>query len=210
MRVLTTVILIIIILGLAGLGYTIIYASISEDQARQLFESSGCTGCHNGGIAPDFAGTIEKIKTWASKYNTLDEAVASEAPSFSMFNNVKTWDELMNSMPGITPELTDFFTNIFTQSKTTTTTTTQETTTTTKTTTTTTQQTTTTTETTETTTITTTKTAETSKLPEVEVPNPSQESEPLVKRSFLVGVGLFVIALIALTIAIMIFRRGYT
>ncbi|ABM81219.1 hypothetical protein [Hyperthermus butylicus] len=104
----------VLVLALASIGA----AALSAEEAEKLFQSSGCTGCHNGVVAPDFQGTIAVIREWASKYETLDEAVAAEAPNFKMFNNAKSWDELMSSMPGITPELKDYFARVFEEAKT--------------------------------------------------------------------------------------------
>ncbi len=92
-------------------------AVLSEQEARKEFEAKACTSCHNNNIAPDFDGTVAKLVEWAKKYNTLDEAVAAEAKTFKMFSNAKTWNQLMNMMPGITPELKEFFENIFEQAK---------------------------------------------------------------------------------------------
>jgi cytochrome c551/c552 len=92
-------------------------AALTEQQAEQLFKQKGCTGCHNGGLAPDFKGTIKKIQEWAKKYKSLDEAVAAESKNFKMFQGTKTWKELMAKMPGITPELEQFFAQVFEQAK---------------------------------------------------------------------------------------------
>lgn len=92
-------------------------AALSEQQAEQLFKQKGCTGCHNGGLAPDFKGTIAKMQEWAKKYKSLDEAVAAESKNFKMYQGVKTWKELMSKMPGITPELEQFFAQVFEQAK---------------------------------------------------------------------------------------------
>ncbi len=96
-----------------------IAAALSMEEAKKEFQAKGCTGCHNGALAPGFGGTVKKVQEWAKKYNSLDEAVAAEAKNFKMpqFQNAKTWDELMNAMPGITPELKEFFTQVFEQAK---------------------------------------------------------------------------------------------
>ena len=91
-------------------------AALSTEEARQEFQTK-CASCHNGAVAPDFEGVVAVIEEWASKYASLDEAVATEAPNFNMFNNAKTWDELMSMKPGITPGLKAYFESVFEQAK---------------------------------------------------------------------------------------------
>ncbi|ALL00535.1 hypothetical protein Pyrde_0485 [Pyrodictium delaneyi] len=195
---------------LATVGLVSVAAALTTDEAKQLFQSKGCTGCHNGAMAPDFEGTVAVIKEWASKYASLDEAVAAEAPNFKMFNNAKTWDELMNAMPGITPELKDYFAKVFEEAKSggaapaqeekpTEASTTEA----------------------ETPTTTTTKpvpvqtqqpvkpkpTVTYQKLPQVPVPNPSEEAEPLVQTGLPVGLALYLAAVGVLVIAMAVASR---
>ncbi len=92
-------------------------AALTMQEAEKEFKAKGCTGCHNGALAPDFQGTVKLIEEWAQKYGSLDEAVAAESKNFKMFQGVKTWDELMAKMPGITPELKQFFEQVFEQAK---------------------------------------------------------------------------------------------
>ncbi|RUM47397.1 MAG: hypothetical protein DSY37_02475 [Hyperthermus sp.] len=93
--------------------------ALSESEAQKEFQAKGCVGCHNGQIAPDFKGVIAKLKSWATKYASLDEAVASEASSFSMpqFKTAKNWNDLMSKMPGITDELKKFFEQVYAKAK---------------------------------------------------------------------------------------------
>jgi cytochrome c551/c552 len=92
-------------------------SALTMDEARRLFEQLGCTGCHNNVVAPDFEGTIAKLRSWAAKYASLDEAVASEAKTFKMFQQAKSWDELVKLMPGMTPELKEFFERVFEEAR---------------------------------------------------------------------------------------------
>ena len=92
-------------------------AALTESQAKQEFQAKGCTNCHNGALAPTFEGVIKKLQEWAKKYNSLDEAVKAEAKNFKMFRNAQSWDQLMNMMPGMTPELKQFFEQVFQQAK---------------------------------------------------------------------------------------------
>jgi len=200
MRVSLAIVMLVI---LATVGLVSVAAALTTDEAKQLFRSKGCTSCHNGVMAPDFEGTVALIKEWASKYASLDEAVAAEAPNFKMFSNAKTWDELMNAMPGITPEFKDYFARVFEEAKsggaapaqeekpTEALTTEAETPT------------------------TTTKpvpvqaqqpvkpkpTVTYQKLPQVPVPNPSEEAEPLVQTGLPVGLALYLAAVGVLVIA---------
>lgn len=92
-------------------------AAMTVDQAKQEFQAKGCTSCHNGALAPTFDGVIKKIQEWAKKYNSLDEAVKAESKNFKMFQNAQSWDQLMSEMPGMTPELKQFFEQVFQQAK---------------------------------------------------------------------------------------------
>ncbi len=91
-------------------------AAMSMEQAKKAFEAKGCTGCHNGGLAPTFEGTVKKIQEWAKKYNSLDEAVKAEAKNFKMFQNAQSWDQLMNMM-NVPGGLRKFFEQVFQQAK---------------------------------------------------------------------------------------------
>lgn len=187
-------------------------AALSTEEAKQEFQAK-CVSCHNGAMAPDFEGTVAVIKEWASKYASLDEAVAAEAPNFKMFNNAKTWDQLMSMMPGITPELKAYFESVFNEAKgassgqaaekpaeeAQTATTAAATTTT-----------------------TTSKPAQPlpaqppvkpkprvtyQKLPEVPIPSPSKEAEPLVQTGLPVGLALYLAAVGLLVIAMAVAKR---
>ncbi|NOZ88900.1 MAG: hypothetical protein GXO15_03150 [Crenarchaeota archaeon] len=92
-------------------------AALTMEEAKQLFQQRGCTSCHNGNLAPDFEGTVKKMQEWAQKYGSLDEAVKAEAKNFKMYQNSQSWDQLINAMPGITPELRQFFEQVFEQAK---------------------------------------------------------------------------------------------
>ncbi len=106
------VLAVIALVGAAAAAY-----ALSMQQAEQMFKQHGCTNCHNGGLAPDFQGTVKTIEEWAKKYKSLDAAVAAESKNFKMFKGVKTWNQLMSQMPGITPELKQFFEQVFEQAK---------------------------------------------------------------------------------------------
>jgi len=104
------------------------------EEAARIFEEAGCTQCHNGGMAPDFEGTVQVIATWAQYYDDIDEAVRNE---YRAFGGADSYDEMMQQMkqytPGITEEqfqyLYQFFLEVFeyykSQAQQTTTTTTQ-------------------------------------------------------------------------------------
>ncbi len=192
----------LVLTGVVGLASAT--SGLSEDEARKLFSEAGCTSCHNNVLAPDFDGVIAKLREWALKYESLDEAVATEAANFKMFNNVKSWDELMKSMPGVTPELNNYFIAIFEEAKKSKTAQETQTPTIPKTT----------TKTTPTTVETTPKPAKTTptqtkptstitykKLPEVPIPDPIAESESLVRSGFIVGLALYLAAVGVFVIA---------
>jgi cytochrome c551/c552 len=109
---LAVVVALVALVAVAGVA-----AALTMQEAEKEFKAKGCTGCHNGAMAPDFQGTVKKIEEWAKKYGSLDEAVAAEAKNFKMYSNAKTWDQLISAMPGITPELRQFFEQIFEQAK---------------------------------------------------------------------------------------------
>ena len=132
-----------IALVLATLGpatIIVLQAQATEAEARQVFETVGCINCHNGGQAPDWEGTLGKIRDWASRYGSLDEAVQAE---YTFSGGAASFDELMAQMHQFTPTATDqdiqllseFFRNVFQEAKTATPTPTTTTTTTTPTTT---------------------------------------------------------------------------
>ncbi|KSW11689.1 hypothetical protein CF15_02405 [Pyrodictium occultum] len=183
---------------------------LSDQQAKQEFASKGCSSCHNGGLAPTFEGVVKKIREWASTYPSLDKAVESEAPHFKMFQNAKTWDQLMSMKPGMTPELKAYFEHVFNsargagagQAATTTISTASATSTTA------TASATTTTSTqapAATTTAATTPSYTT--LPSVATPNPSQQSKGLVNTALPIGIAVLVIAIVALAVALLRARR---
>ncbi len=110
----------LLVLGLVvlGLAAATLSAQTSEAEAKQVFENVGCNVCHNGGQAPDWDGTLQKIREWASKYSTLDEAVQAE---YTFSGGAASFDELMVQMHQFTPAatdqdiqlLTDFFKAVF-------------------------------------------------------------------------------------------------
>jgi len=74
------------------------------DEAAAIFQEAGCTQCHNGGMAPDFQGTVEVIASWAQYYDTIDEAVRNE---YRAFGGANSYDEMMQQMRQYTPGITD-------------------------------------------------------------------------------------------------------
>ncbi len=88
------------------------------EEAAQVFEEAGCTQCHNGGMAPDFQGTVDVIAEWAQYYADIDEAVRNE---YTAFGGADSYDEMMQQMKqytkGVTDEqfryLYDFFLQVF-------------------------------------------------------------------------------------------------
>jgi cytochrome c551/c552 len=97
-------------------------AQVSEEKARQIFVSKGCKACHNGKVAPSFDDTVKKIREWASKYSSLDDAVRAE---YKYMGGAKSYDEMMRQMKKFTPQISDqefkllydFFKQVFEQAK---------------------------------------------------------------------------------------------
>lgn len=79
-------------------------AQPSETEAKNAFESLGCTVCHNGRVATTWDGVVNLFKESAGKYASLDEFVAKEiGPRIkaSGFGEPKTWDELFQLMSNL-------------------------------------------------------------------------------------------------------------
>ncbi len=112
----------IALIALVAMSLLLVSAASSEEELQGVFKKY-CGACHRGRLAPDWTGTIEKIREWASKYNSLDEAVRAEY-SFRG-KKANSYDEMMQQMkqfsPGISDEdfqkLYDFFKNVFVEAK---------------------------------------------------------------------------------------------
>ncbi len=92
------------------------------DEARSVFETLGCTGCHTaGGIAPPFDSVVSKVANWSSKYSTIDDAVKNEVNYFGgqKFNSYEEMMKVMAGNVGKTPDdpdiqlLSQFFKDVF-------------------------------------------------------------------------------------------------
>ncbi len=90
------VIITIIALIMVSTSFLIVSAQPSEEEAKQKFEALGCTGCHNGGVAPTWEDVVNSIKEWKTKYGSLDEAVKNEVDFFGKKFN--TYDEMIAEM----------------------------------------------------------------------------------------------------------------
>ncbi len=90
--------------------FATVNAQPSEEEAKSKFEALGCTGCHNGGVAPTWDDVVAMFKEWKNKYGSLDEAVQNEVNYFGQKFN--TYDEMMSTMAGSsaagTPDNPDF------------------------------------------------------------------------------------------------------
>ena len=90
------------ILGLMALLILVLGIGMASGQAgneakvKQVFQAH-CASCHNGHMAPTFDGVVAKMKEWAKKYNTLDEAVAHE---YKFSGGAKSYDQMMQQMKG--------------------------------------------------------------------------------------------------------------
>lgn len=118
-RIITVLALVVIVFLV---GTSAFAATVSEQKAKEVFEKSGCVACHNGKVAPTFDGTVSKIKEWAAKYETLDEAVQKE---YTYMGGAKSYDQMMQQMRRFTPTISDedfkllydYFRQVFSESK---------------------------------------------------------------------------------------------
>ena len=115
------------LLGLAVIAVIVLGIGIASSQAaneaklKQVFQAH-CSSCHNGHMAPTFDGAVAKMKEWAKKYETLDEAVAHE---YKFSGGAKSYDQMMQQMknfaPGISNQdfqlLYDYFKQVFEEAK---------------------------------------------------------------------------------------------
>ena len=92
-----------LVAGLLIITSLIALAEVDEAKARQVFEAR-CASCHNGVSALDFQGTVDKMRSWAAKYASLDEAVRSE---YRAFGGAESYDQLMQQMKQFTVGITD-------------------------------------------------------------------------------------------------------
>ena len=97
------------LLGLAVIAVIVLGIGIASSQAaneaklKQVFQAH-CSSCHNGQMAPTFDGVVAKIKEWAKKYKTLDEAVAHE---YKFSGGAKSYDQMMQQMKRFSPGISD-------------------------------------------------------------------------------------------------------
>ncbi len=92
-----------LVIGLLVVTGFMALAEVDEAKAKQVFEAR-CASCHNGASAPDFQGTIDKVKSWATKYANLDEAVKAE---YKAFGGAESYDQLMQQMKQFSAGITD-------------------------------------------------------------------------------------------------------
>ena len=94
--IITLVVLII------GMGIAASHAATSTN-VKKIFEAH-CSSCHNGHMAPTFDGVVAKIREWAKKYKTLDEAVAHE---YKFSGGAKSYDQMMHQMRSFAGGISD-------------------------------------------------------------------------------------------------------
>ena len=97
------------LLGLAVIAVIVLGIGIASSQAaneaklKQVFQAH-CSSCHNGQMAPTFDGVVAKMKEWAKKYKTLDEAVAHE---YKFSGGAKSYDQMMQQMKNFAAGISD-------------------------------------------------------------------------------------------------------
>jgi len=114
----------IAILFILLVGFTNIYAQLTETDAKQKFSEYGCTNCHvEGGAAAPWNEIISEIKAWASEYGSLDEG-ARHVVYFGQSGKFTSFDDLISQMasnvgksPSEISDLTQFFKSIFDEAK---------------------------------------------------------------------------------------------
>ncbi len=78
--------------------------SVSEEEARGLFEKIGCVSCHRqGGIGDSWEEIVEGLRVAGEKYASPDEYVKAEVSKNVMEKlgqKVSTWQDLMRVMSG--------------------------------------------------------------------------------------------------------------
>ncbi len=78
--------------------------SVSEEEARGLFEKIGCVSCHRqGGIGDSWEEIVEGLRVAGGKYASPDEYVEAEVSKNVMEKlgqKVGTWQDLMRVMSG--------------------------------------------------------------------------------------------------------------
>ncbi len=96
--------LVVLVIVVASLG--IAAAAISESEAAQIFQRSGCANCHNGAVAPTFKETVKLFQEWAKKYPDIDTAVKVESKHFrAPAHAYNSYKELMEGMKAFTPSI---------------------------------------------------------------------------------------------------------
>ena len=105
-----------IILASGAVSHTV--AQISEQEAKGIFERIGCTNCHGAGVAPSWDEVLSLLRDWATKYDSIDQAVASEVEGVA----ASSYAQLMQTMAtfsGRSPDdpdvkkLEEFFLQVF-------------------------------------------------------------------------------------------------
>jgi len=114
----------IALLSLIALSGAVSYttAQVSEEEAKSIFDQLGCANCHGAGVAPSWDEMIALFEDWATRYESIDEAIASEVKGVA----ASSYAQLMQSMAtfvGKSPDdpdvkkLEEFFLQVFEQAR---------------------------------------------------------------------------------------------
>lgn len=93
-------IIMLILLGLIMTTPTLVLLSqLSEEQARDQFNSLGCNGCHNGAVADSWDDILMELREVPEKYNGDLDRFAQNV-NYRLNPNIKfqTWQDLVNQM----------------------------------------------------------------------------------------------------------------
>ncbi len=121
-KIVMAVTLAILLLGIAASLAGVAAAQPTVDEAREVFQTLGCTSCHmQGGSAKPFDEIVSLFQQWGGQYATIDEAIQKEVKYFGG-QTFDSYDKLMETMAmnvGKTMDdpdiqlLYEFFLNLF-------------------------------------------------------------------------------------------------
>ncbi len=121
-KLVMAVTLAVLLLGIAASLAGVAVAQPTEDEAREIFQTLGCTSCHmQGGSAKPFDEIVSLFQQWGGQYATIDEAIQKEVKYFGG-QTFDSYDKLMETMAmnvGKTMDdpdiqlLNEFFLNLF-------------------------------------------------------------------------------------------------
>ncbi len=118
-----TALLVLLLVFILSTGvYVYSQNTLTEDEARNLFESLGCIGCHaSGGVAKPFDEIVSTYKTVGQQYNGDIDAYTRENVEYfgQTFDSFDALMQQMGANVGATDQdiqaLSQYFKSVFTQ-----------------------------------------------------------------------------------------------